>query len=669
MKLIVILFGCINSIDLDDGTNLLQTGILQHYAQGFDFDAARWKQWDGYHLYEGHGGTTECYPTLTEAIAKCDEAGDCGAIATQTTVCGGQYRVSHGGPHLAGPCCLASHAMRSWVRPKCVTPGGPTENGIAGGLKWDPGYVGTYRYYGDNCSDYGQTTTTTTACLTGICVSAAACGATDTTAAVGLGCNGKTDCTVAVTAENSGGGGSSTLGRWEQKDGYYVTEGHGATNECYPTLEAAQKKCFEAPDCHAVAEQSNWGCGKGRFRVTHGGPTFVYLATWETYDLRSWELTARGPVTTGPSGGDWEQKDGYYVSEGHGLNNECFPTLVAAQEKCLAAQDCHAVAFQKAGAGCSGQFRVTHGGPTFLYWATWQTDQIQSWKLIARGNSGSPAGCKDAYTIDYMCNGTEKRTAALTKPAAGKSTTLNCDAVPIPPASCSGAQPRCAGVACVDGQWMCGGDYCPGTESPGGETDVTDAKCFDADRGFGPGFSCTNTEMYCSSDSGDGLTVGACCQTRCKKEFENKKKNSNAENKGKSEAERKGKRAGNEGSRKKNEKERKKKRKDTEWNTKRDASETQNKNAEDERKSKRGWKEGQRKNERGWKQNKRQRQAAADQRERARKETRNKNNKKPAKKPISKNNCAKNKKKYAKCKANVKCEKKFKKKGKKEPSC
>jgi len=233
---------------------------------------------------------------------------------------------------------------------------------------------------------------------------------------------------------------------------------------------------------------------------------------------------------------------------------------------------------------------------------------------------------------------------------------VSCSAPPAPPPT----PPTPAG----------GGDttVCPGCDSPGGDTDVTDADCFDADRGFGPDFSCANTEMYCSSDSGDGLTVGACCPTKCKKEFEIKKKNSNPEKKGKNEAERKAKRAGNEGSRKKNEKERKKKRKDTEWNTKRDAKETQNKNAEDERKTKRGWKEGSRKNERGWKKNRRERRAAADQRERARKETRNKNMHGKPPKPISKA-CAKNKASYAKCKAKPSCEKKFKKKGRKEPTC
>lgn len=231
------------------------------------------------------------------------------------------------------------------------------------------------------------------------------------------------------------------------------------------------------------------------------------------------------------------------------------------------------------------------------------------------------------------------------------------------PALCSANMPKCLGVACVDGQWMCGGDWCPGTDSPGGETEVTDADCLDADRGFGPDFSCTNTEMYCSSDSGDGLTVGGCCPTKCKKEFENKKKNSNAESKSKNEAERKSKRASDEASRKKDEKQRKRDQKETEWNSKRDATETKNKNAEEERKNKRGWKEGQRKNERGWKKNKQERQAAADQRERARKETRNKNQK-----PISKE-CANNKAKYAKCKAKPKCEKEFKKKGRKEPTC
>jgi len=52
MKVILALVARIKSIDLDDGTNLLQTGILQHHAQGFDFDETRWVQKDGYHIYE-----------------------------------------------------------------------------------------------------------------------------------------------------------------------------------------------------------------------------------------------------------------------------------------------------------------------------------------------------------------------------------------------------------------------------------------------------------------------------------------------------------------------------------------------------------------------------------------------------------------------------------------
>jgi len=232
--------------------------------------------------------------------------------------------------------------------------------------------------------------------------------------------------------------------------------------------------------------------------------------------------------------------------------------------------------------------------------------------------------------------------------------------------ACSTNQPKCLGVTCTDGQWVCGGEptVCPGTDSPGGDTDVTDADCFDAERGFGPDFSCANTDMWCSSDSGEGLTVGACCPTQCKTEFENKRKNSNAEKRSKNEQERKAKRADNEGKRKANEKERKKKRKDTEWNTKRDAKENKNKNEETERKNKRGWKEGQRKNEQSWKKKRRERRAAANKRESARKETRNKNNKKPTSKA-----CAKKKAKYAKCKAKPKCEKKNKKKGWKEPTC
>merc|ERR1712056_29500 len=52
----------------------------------------------------------------------------------------------------------------------------------------------------------------------------------------------------------------------------------------------------------------------------------------------------------------------------------------------------------------------------------------------------------------------------------------------------------------------------PGTgdPDPGEGTGPEDQACFDAEIGFGPDFSCANTDMYCGQDSGDGITVGMC---------------------------------------------------------------------------------------------------------------------------------------------------------------
>jgi len=75
---------------------------------------------------------------------------------------------------------------------------------------------------------------------------------------------------------------------WSKRlDGKYVREGHTETDECYE-LEVAVKKCEEATDCFAIATQSNV-CG-GRYRVTHGGPTFKSYANWEPYKLWSYKL-------------------------------------------------------------------------------------------------------------------------------------------------------------------------------------------------------------------------------------------------------------------------------------------------------------------------------------------------------------------------------------------
>jgi len=164
----------------------------------------------------------------------------------------------------------------------------------------------------------------------------------------------------------------------------------------------------------------------------------------------------------------------------------------------------------------------------------------------------------------------------------------------------------------------------PGTDNLENDTAITDKDCFDAEIGFGPDFSCANTDMYCGQDSGDGITVGMCCPDKCKQENERKKKNEKEATRKENIKERRQKRKAKDESRRKAERERKKKNKETEWNKKRRLKETENKNKEDERKKKRGWKEALRKKERGWKQNRREKSEKANKRERSRKEKRNK---------------------------------------------
>ena len=74
---------------------------------------------------------------------------------------------------------------------------------------------------------------------------------------------------------------------WKQRNGYFVQEGHEQVNECYPTLVEAQSNCIPADDCKAIATQSNVCAGK--FRVTHGGPTFVWNEYWQPYNLKAYE--------------------------------------------------------------------------------------------------------------------------------------------------------------------------------------------------------------------------------------------------------------------------------------------------------------------------------------------------------------------------------------------
>ena len=87
--------------------------------------------------------------------------------------------------------------------------------------------------------------------------------------------------------------GTDILECWEKMNGRYVVEGHGQVTECYPTLEEAQAKCIAASDCKAIATQSNVCAGK--FRVTHGGPTFKSFEYWKYYNLYAYEyLCSKG---------------------------------------------------------------------------------------------------------------------------------------------------------------------------------------------------------------------------------------------------------------------------------------------------------------------------------------------------------------------------------------
>ena len=80
---------------------------------------------------------------------------------------------------------------------------------------------------------------------------------------------------------------------WKQRNGDYVKEGHGEVDECYPTLDEAKTKCIAAGDCKAIATQSN--VCDGKFRVSHGGPTFVEYENWQSINLKSYEyLCSKG---------------------------------------------------------------------------------------------------------------------------------------------------------------------------------------------------------------------------------------------------------------------------------------------------------------------------------------------------------------------------------------
>jgi hypothetical protein len=83
---------------------------------------------------------------------------------------------------------------------------------------------------------------------------------------------------------------------WIKKDGFYIKEEHGEATYCYEDLEEAKQICALDGSCGGIATQSN--ICEGKFRVAHGGPTFVYLPAWDQYNLYSFEQNCDGCKTT-----------------------------------------------------------------------------------------------------------------------------------------------------------------------------------------------------------------------------------------------------------------------------------------------------------------------------------------------------------------------------------
>jgi hypothetical protein len=50
----------------------------------------------GQYITNQHGSTSECYTTLAAAQQRCVAAGDCGGVTTQSNICSGGFRVTHG---------------------------------------------------------------------------------------------------------------------------------------------------------------------------------------------------------------------------------------------------------------------------------------------------------------------------------------------------------------------------------------------------------------------------------------------------------------------------------------------------------------------------------------------------------------------------------------------
>lgn len=61
--------------------------------------ACTWEKWDGYYIGNGHGASCDSgdyFSDLNEAKRQCFKAKDCTGIATQSNLCSGYYRITHG---------------------------------------------------------------------------------------------------------------------------------------------------------------------------------------------------------------------------------------------------------------------------------------------------------------------------------------------------------------------------------------------------------------------------------------------------------------------------------------------------------------------------------------------------------------------------------------------
>lgn len=83
----------------------------------------------------------------------------------------------------------------------------------------------------------------------------------------------------------------------------------------------------------------------------------------------------------------WELEDGFYVLEGHMETDLCFDTLEEAKTECQKRADCGAISSQNN--VCGGKFRIAIGGPTFIDWQEYNSEEtnLRSWRKKCDSNS------------------------------------------------------------------------------------------------------------------------------------------------------------------------------------------------------------------------------------------------------------------------------------------